>query len=100
MKSIDDYKVIFEKNGKMDFFEINQPFLERMIATKKNIDDLSTKKLVFEHPVHPNIQKTSENAKLLLKLEQLYKDQTVALNKILGNNSEEPNNPFPEEDDD
>lgn len=99
MISLDQYKKIFEKRNKSEFFEVNKPFLENMIITKKHIDQLSKEPLVLIHPTNPNIQKTSENGKMLLKLQQLYKDQTVALNKILGNDSEEDFNFFPNEED-
>jgi hypothetical protein len=99
MNSIEQYEKIFEKRNKLEFFEVNKPFLENMILTKNRIDQLSKEKLVLVHPTNPNIQKTSENGKMFLKLQQLYKDQTVALNKILGNDSEEDFNFFPNEED-
>lgn len=98
MNSIEDYQKVFEAQDKSDLFEVNKPFIERMIQTKKTIDELSKGQLIFVHPEHRTKQKVSEHAKLLLRFEQLYKDQTVALNKILGNSAPSDDNPFDDED--
>lgn len=84
-QSLDSYRLIFKKFDKEDLYEINIPFLENMISTKKKIEELENLPMVVTHSEFKNLQRQTESGKLLVKLFETYKNQTLALNKILGN---------------
>lgn len=84
-QSLESFKTIFKKFDKEDLYEINIPFLENMISTKKKIEELEKLPLVVTHSEFKNLQRQTESGKLLVKLFETYKNQTLALNKILGN---------------
>lgn len=94
--SLDSYRLIFKKFDKEDLYEINIPFLENMISTKKKIEELENLPLVVTHSEFKNLQRQTESGKLLVKLFETYKNQTLALNKILGNavNLTDDDDPF------
>ena len=94
--NLDTYKNIFKKFDKEDLYEINVPFLENMISTKKQIEELEKLPLIVTHPEFKNLQRQTESGKLLVKLFETYKNQTLALNKILGNavNLTDEDDPF------
>ena len=85
IETVEQYKELFKKFDKEDYFEINQPFIENMISTQKQIRNLATKELIRTHPTIIGLEKPTESGKLYIKLLDVFKNQTLALNKILGN---------------
>ena len=90
MKEIDYYKALFESKDKSDVFEPNHDFLDDLIDTKKQIEKISHLPLVIVHKTDPTKQKISEAAKVITKLKQVYANQIILLNKLLGNNAADP----------
>ena len=85
MKELDYYKKLFESKNKMNEFDINHDFLEDLIDTKKQIEKISHLPLVIVHKTDHSKQKISEAAKVITKLKQVYANQIIVLNKLLGN---------------
>jgi hypothetical protein len=96
VQELSTYKKIFDKFDKTDLYEINIPFLENMISTKKNIEELEKLPMIRTHSEFKHLQKQTESGKMLIKLYETYKNQTLALNKILGNavNLTDEDDPF------
>jgi hypothetical protein len=80
-----DYKDLFESRDMKDVFELNKDFILDLIDTKKHIDKLNDLPLVIVHPTDKTKQRISEAAKVITKLKQVYANQIVVLNKIMGN---------------
>jgi hypothetical protein len=90
MEQIDYYKNLFESKDKLDVFELNIDFIKDLIDTKTQIEKISHLPLVIVHKTDPTRQKISEAAKVVTKLKQVYANQIVVLNKLLGNNAADP----------
>jgi hypothetical protein len=69
---------------------MNHDFIEDLIDTKTQIEKISHLPLVIVHKTDPTRQKISEAAKVVTKLKQVYANQIVVLNKLLGNNAADP----------
>ncbi len=92
MKELDYYKDLFVSKDKIDVFKMNHDFIEDLIDTKTQIEKISHLPLVIVHKTDPTRQKISEAAKVVTKLKQVYANQIVVLNKLLGNNAADPEN--------
>jgi len=90
MKDIDYYKTLFVNKDKVDVFDLNHDFIEDFIDTKKQIEKISGLPLVIVHKTDSTKQKISEAAKVVTKLKQVYANQIIVLNKLLGNNALDP----------
>lgn len=91
------YKEQFNKVNKGDLFEINQPFIEELISIKERMDVIKSHALptiVMVHPKYPEVVKVPESENYLMKLESIYKDMTMTLNRILGVSEMEPLSPM------
>jgi len=95
MKELKYYEDLFKSKDKSDVFQMNHDFLEDLIDTKKQIEKISHLPLVIVHKTDSTKQKISEAAKVITKLKQVYANQIIVLNKILGNNSADPDNGDP-----
>jgi len=84
---LQDYKDLFNSKDMNDVFELNKDFILDLIDTKKQIDKLSHLPLVIVHKTDSTRQKISEAAKVITKLKQVYANQIVVLNKIMGNDA-------------
>jgi len=90
MEQISYYEELFESKDKIDVFKINIDFIKDLIDTKAQIEKISHLPLVIVHKTDPTKQKISEAAKVVTKLKQVYANQIVVLNKLLGNNAADP----------
>jgi hypothetical protein len=93
--NLQDYKDLFESKKMNDVFELNKDFILDLIDTKKQIDSLSNLPLVIVHKTDSSRQKISEAAKVITKLKQVYANQIVVLNKIMGNDIKNEQNSDP-----
>jgi len=90
MEQIEYYKNLFESKDKSDVFQLNIDFIKDLIDTKTQIEKISHLPLVIVHKTDSTKQKISEAAKVVTKLKQVYANQIVVLNKLLGNNAGDP----------